>query len=1044
MAKIFRDWRRFVAHGWHVLAVLAAAIVLVMAFPVRGEARGLERRLIDYKHSRWTAAEGVPPIIYAITQDSRGYILLGTSVGLYRFDGITFEQVTPKDRELEQGRILYLLNARDGRIWVAYDSGRIATYRNGILTLDRSAPKFDVEPAGMAQARDGAIWVVLQGTDRPFLRYAGGRWQRVNLDYDVSDHSEPVGIFAARSGSLWVETVQSLYVSDDAGKHFRRVSAKVGRTKLSEDRRGRLWISDDRGTALFQDGGASGDVFPTPSFQRWTAVTLFDQDDNIWIANGEGLFRVSQPNANMSGGQVVRQSSVEGMTAKDGLTADTTTPLFEDREGNIWVGTTRGLDEFRKVNIFNEPALASAVSLGAALLAASDGAVYIGTSDTVFRVLPHGRPRLLVKDVIEPRMICEAAGGEIWVMARDVFIRVLHGRITRFPLPAMFSRSPNRYTIGGCALDDHGTLWISRFIEGDAGAGLYTYHAGSWRSLPTPARYWPKGLARDRNGQPIALLKSGMVGPLDRNGVITRPYWTKVVHEGRALSPFPTDRVIRVTASGVVATFESGLVRRKGRALQYLDPKRFPWLSGPTDLVETPDGNSWLLTRSGIVRVSTAALDRAFDDPNSPIRPTVFDFDDGLPDVRNLVGQRGAVRGADGRLWFNLVGRVAWVDPARLVRNDVVPAVHIRGLTAGAVHYRDPATAIELAQGASSIAIQYTGLSLTLPRRVRFRYQLEGVDKYWVDAGGRREAFYTNLNPGTYRFRVMAANNDGVWNRQGATLDITIPPTFLQSIWFKLLCLLGLILVVLLLVRLRTRSVRARMQALFDAQMTERERIARELHDTLLQGVQGLTFVVQSAVEELPEGNPSRHAIEKALDRADQVISEGRDQVIALRDDAMDESLSDAVARSAAMILPDRGPRFRLSVEGMPQPLAVEATREILRIVDEALRNAVRHASATVISAEIGYHRDGLRLTVADDGAGIPADIIQGGGRKGHFGLVGMRERARHLAGELDIASDPATGTRLRLTVPGRIAYRDHRPGLGDRLKSLWRRLSAR
>ncbi len=377
------------------------------------------------------------------------------------------------------------------------------------------------------------------------------------------------------------------------------------------------------------------------------------------------------------------------------------------------------------------------------------------------------------------------------------------------------------------------------------------------------------------------------------------------------------------------------------------------------------------------------------------------------------------VRGGDGRLWFSTLGGVVWIDPARLHRNRVPPPVAIRALVAGGLRHRDPAQ-VTLPKGTSRIAIQYTGLSLTLPQRMRFRYRLEGVDDGWVDAGAQREAAYTSLGPGTYRFRVIAANNDGVWNRDGAPLEFTIPPTFLQSSGFKLLCVLAAGLLLWLLHLLRVRQLKARLQGRFEIRIAERERIARELHDTLLQGFQGLMLFFQSVATRIPADSDLREPIEKALDRADKVLVEGRDRVHELRSDAASHDLAQALRDAVAEIIPGDAPRFQLVVEGPQRPLHGLVGEEMLRIAQEAVRNAVQHAQATSIEAILIYGRRDLRLVIRDDGVGIADETLRKGWRDGHYGLVGMRERADQIGGRLVMARRAGGGTEVILSVPGR------------------------
>ena len=434
-------------------------------------------------------------------------------------------------------------------------------------------------------------------------------------------------------------------------------------------------------------------------------------------------------------------------------------------------------------------------------------------------------------------------------------------------------------------------------------------------------------------------------------------------------------------------------------------------------------GGTWFHTVSGIYRVSTRQLAQAFRDPAVELDYQLFDARDGFRSTGTIDQFGGtAVRGPDGRLWFLNADNVAWIDPHRLYRNPVPPPVSIKSIKVGG-RTLGPAEVRKLAAGISNLQIDYTALSLQSPDRVKFRYQLEGVDRSWVDAGDRRQAFYTRLGPGHYRFRVIAANHDGVWNTTGASLQFEIPPTFIQSGWFVLLCTLFAALALWLVYSLRMWQVSATIHRRHEERMAERERIARELHDTLLQGVQGLILKIQAVTEEIPPDSPARQKMEQALDRADDVLIEGRDRVKDLRiSPATGPDLSSAIGTMGSELAKEHSTPFNLSVEGTPRLLDPIVREETLRIAQEALANAFHHARASKIETEIIYDRGELRLRFRDDGGGIDSAFLKAG-RPGHWGLPGMRERARKIRARFEVWSRQDAGTEIELRVPARIAY---------------------
>jgi signal transduction histidine kinase len=339
------------------------------------------------------------------------------------------------------------------------------------------------------------------------------------------------------------------------------------------------------------------------------------------------------------------------------------------------------------------------------------------------------------------------------------------------------------------------------------------------------------------------------------------------------------------------------------------------------------------------------------------------------------------------------------------------------------------------------LEIDYTALSLVAPEKILFRYKLDGRDVDWQEVGSRRQAFYSDLPPGTYRFHVIASNNSGVWNEQGDTLSFSVAPAYWQTNWFRALCVLGGALAVWALVRLRVRQVAARVRGQLEGRMAERERIARELHDTLLQGVQGLLLRFQVAAERIPKGEPAREMMERALERADEVLDEGRARVKGLRAPVGGvPRLPQGLARIVEQLAPADASPFRITVEGAVRELDPIVREEVQLVAREALTNAYRHANANNIEAEITYADDGLTLRIRDDGQGIDAVMLREG-RPGHFGLVGMRERARKIRARLRIWSKPGAGTEVEIRVPAGIAYREF--ASLSRRKPWWRKAVA-
>jgi signal transduction histidine kinase/ligand-binding sensor domain-containing protein len=953
-------------------------------------------------HKRWTTDEGAPSRIIVLAQGRDGYLWIGSGDGLYRFDGVVFEKIPNPNAGAAQPPITELLAAHDGTIWMGYADGHLDVYRNGAIH-DASTPLAIAYVMRLAQTPDGTIWAVLGGPKKPLIRYTGGKWSTLDASWGFPER-QAIDAHVFRDGSLWVTTPRDVLRLRPGSRHFERIADAAGSAAISQDPQGTIWVSDNNGSRpIFPTARAPARPVSTPLAVR-SFETLFDRDGSLWGTNSAGVFRARVSPASPSP-SVAPQ--VEQFHAADGLTSNTTNDVLEDREGNVWIATTRGLDMFRNASIVTEPKLTKSTRYGIFLFGASDGTVYAGTGDGVYRTRPGGRPEPLLEHVSESRAFCEGPEGTIWIFLEDRFFELRGGTMTAHPIPPLGDAD-----IESCAVDGRNRLWVN--VQS---GGLFRWDSGRWTRLLAPNSGGNVGhMTTDRDGHLVMLLGSNRLARADDEARTQR-----VLFQAQGFVS-----TLYQSSSGLFVGGAPGLTRVGGKDVEILSPKQYPWLRGLAQMVETPDGQTWLSSRVGIVMVDTASLGRAFSGPGLPVASTILNFADGLPDVIGRT-EKGAAHGGDGRVWFGTTGGAVWIDPRRLRRNPPPPPpVAIRALVTDGVRYLDPKQ-LFLAAGISKIAIEYSGLSLSIPERVRFRYRLDGVDSSWVDADGRRRtAFYTNLSPGKYQFHVIAANGNGSWSATGATVSFTIAPTFLQSIWFKLLVGLALAVLGWLAYAWRLRQATARLQAVFDVRIAERERIARELHDTLLQGCQGLLLRFQSIANRFPVGVEPRNAMEDALSRADAVLAEGRARVRELRSSSDTADLAQSLANAAVDIISGKAPVFHLTVEGAQPALNAMVGEETQKIFEEALRNVVKHASAKRVDAVLAYGRQALRLSVRDDGIGMPHSQPPQS-QIGHFGLVGMRERAEGIGGRLEIASREGGGTEVIVSVPSQVAYKGRR-----------------
>ena len=374
---------------------------------------------------------------------------------------------------------------------------------------------------------------------------------------------------------------------------------------------------------------------------------------------------------------------------------------------------------------------------------------------------------------------------------------------------------------------------------------------------------------------------------------------------------------------------------------------------------------------------------------------------------------------------------VSVIDPRHLLVNRLPPPVQIEQITADHKTYDanpDSNGRVSLPPRVRDLQIDYTALSFVAPEKVLFRYKLEGWDRDWQDVGTRRLAFYSNLPPRNYHIRVMACNNSGVWNEAGASLDFSVAPAYYQTTWFRLACVAAFLALLWGIYQLRLRQLAREFNLRLDERVSERTRIARELHDSLLQNVQGLILKIHAIAKRMPAADSTRQDIEKTLDFADQVLAEGRERVRHLRTSTVGfGELPKAFQQVVEKAAPNRSSMFKTVVEGTVLELHPIIREETYAIGREALINALAHSQARKIEAEITYDSREFRVRIRDDGRGIDPDVLEKGGRADHWGLQGMRERADRIGGKLELWSRQGSGTEVELTVPAATAYRSLR-----------------
>ena len=974
------------------LNTLLLAATLIAALPPMAQARP-QHILSHYNHRSWRLVDGAPPDIWALAQSPDGFLWLGTGAGLYRFDGVTFETVVPRIGRFPSRNITALLATPDGTIWIGYSSGDISRLRGGRLDNFRHA---DATVEQLARERDGTIWAAKTGRGGGLFRFAGERWTRVGTIDGVHDTSV-YSVLAARDGAMWAATGQYILARRPGTRRFAAVRPNSGVSRLAQAPDDQVWASGNfDAAAQTAHSGSSLAIMPLPPGAR-EAISdraIFDRSGTLWeTAFGGGVVQVTGLSATARAAP-----QFDRFTSADGLTSPIAVPLLEDREGNIWIGTNLGLDRLRPVSAVVALSLPPEARGGFEIVATAEGAVYVSQSRRLYRALP-GTDLKFLRVLPGPITLLEAEGRDLIIGQSDAVLRLRGNALTRVDVP----RAPGDIT--SWTRDPSGHIWIST-----AEHGVFELTQRSWRSTRVDGQLTAPSTMHTPSGLGGTWLFAGDRLLRRSSGQIS------------AISGDLAPRVgqIAIISSGPAGTLvggDLGLARLEAGRFRTLDQRSATEVSGISGIVQTDDGTVWINGIHGLVQTHRSHLDAAFADSRAPLRYQMFGAADGLPGVAQQDERKSTVvRGGDGRIWVADNVGVGWIDPARLIRNPLPPPVVIRDLTANGRTFVDPAR-VSLPARTQNLRIRYTALSLAAPERVRFRYRLIGVDRDWVDAGARREAFYAHVPPGQWRFQVIAANNDGVWNTQGGSLAVSIAPMYYQTWWFRLLCVGTLLLTGWLIYVWRMREHMARARARAEAQIGERERIARELHDTLLQGVQGLILHFQAAASATTLGSRAHDLMETALERADDVIIQARDRVRALRTITQASSLAPHLERIAARYRND-GLSISIAREGAAMPLAGEQIEELVAIVEEAFSNVLRHARASRVELTLLHAPKTLSIRIADDGVGMPAELVRAGEKAGHFGLLGMRERVVAMSGNFQIVSPPQGGTMLSVTIP--------------------------
>ena len=993
---------------------------IVWAWSVCAFAQGPTLSVSQYAHTTWRVRDGFfKGAVWAIAQTPDGYIWLGTEFGLLRFDGVrAVPWQPPGNQSLPSTDILSLLVTRDGTLWIGTAKG-LASWKDGKL-VEQPAELAGHFVFRLLEDDEGMVWASAWALSNGWLCEIGqGSVQCKGKDGALGPNAPD--LYEDSKHNFWAGVQNGPWRLKPGSPKFYPVPGEPdGIHGLAEDDDGALLIGTHNGIRRFVDGKTEPYRFAGTVQQFRTTKLLRDRDGGLWIGTSDrGVIHEHQ-----------RTTDVFEPSA--GLSGIDVATLFEDREGDIWVSTVNGLDRFRNLAVATLTLKGGLSNTGvASVLAATDGSVWIATYVGLNRWKNGqisafgGRDGKLNRLV--PNSLFQDSHGRIWVSTPGAFGHLENDRFV--PVHGIPGGS-----VHGIVEDRAGNLWIANEEHGLFRLSpRYEVQQIPWASFGHKDN--AVAIAADplRGGLWVGFYQGGVLYFSD--GQVRATYNAANGLGDGTVNDFQFD------PNGTVwAATEGGLSRLQGGRAATLTSKNGLPCDAVHWVIQDNDHAFWLFMACGLVRVARSEIDAwaaAVDhdgDTKRTIQAFVLDNSDGVTSQAIPYYYRPQVtKASDGKLWFVNLDGVSHYDPRHLPFNKLPPPVHIEQITADRQTY-DPASYkkgyLSLPARVRDLAIDYTALSLVEPEKVHFKVKLEGQDNNWRELVNVRRVEYTNLAPRNYRFRVLASNNSGVWNETGDSFDFSIAPAYYQTIWFKLLCAAAFLALLWALYLLRLQHLQHQFTIGLEARVNERTRIARELHDTLLQSLHGVMFQFQAARNLLPRSpDEAAKALDGAILETEQAIAESRDAIHDLRTDpASHANLAELLTITGQELAESRktdhrSPVFRLVVEGERRTLSREIQDEVYRIAHEILRNAFQHAQANRIEAEIRYDDQVLRLRVRDDGIGVDPEVIQKGGRPGHWGLRGIHERAQEIGAELDFWSEAGAGTEVQLTVPAAVAY---------------------
>jgi len=962
------------------------------------------RPIGQYIHQRWGRSQAFSGgEVNAIAQTDDGYLWIGARNGLYRFDGIAFRAFDlAAAAAVPAGPVLGLRADAGGGLWVLLQSPGLLRYYGGAFETPLADNALMRAATALGRGIPGDVLISRPGNP---LRYRGGKLQPIL----PGTGGLGIAITETADGTVWIGTRDEGLLMIRIGQPAAAVAGLPDRkiNCLEPTPRGDLWIGTDSGLTRWDGARIASRGVPAELAHARILSLARDSDENIWVGTAEGLARVDRL-GNLA------------LEPAHGQAAQPVNAIFEDRERNLWVGRPNGLEQYRDTAFFAyEPATKDVSGNEGPLYADPSARTWHGPSSGGLDWLQGGSRGTVPEFGNDVVYSLAGAAGEVWAGTRQSgLIRVrAEGNAWSIRIYSAAQGLAKGPVVAVCRQRD-GAVWA-----GTLNGGLSQVLGDRIVTFTTA-----DGLASN-SITAIAEAADGRMWVATANGLQTMANgaWQPRPNQDE-LPPGRINSLVPDSAGVLWLATDSGLAFAKGGRIAAVRNPPAALQGQILGLADDGRGYLWIVTDSHVVRAPREALLAAAG--SAEVRRE-FDVADGLPSTEGVRRHPSVLPDSRQRIWMSLGGGICVVDPSRVPRATPPAIVHIEAVAVDGERVASW-NALRISSGRRRVAFDFLALSLAAPERVRYRYRLDPFDSQWSEPGEARQAVYTNLGPGTYRFRLVASNSDGIWNSAETSVPLTVVPHFWQVWWFQAAGGLAVLLVVFAVYRLRLHQLATKLSLRFEERLAERTRLARELHDTLLQGFLSVSMQVHVAAGAIPDDSKAKPILTRALQLMQNVIEEGRNTVRGLRTapqegPPLEVALSEVPAEATIPGSPQEEVGFRVVVEGDPRPLHPLLRDEVYRIGREAILNAFRHSEASHIEAELRYSPRHFQLFVRDDGTGIDAQILQFG-REKHWGLAGMRERAERIGGQFHVMSREAAGTEIQLEIPAHLAFRDEKP----------------